>query len=135
MKNLNREYLISFIKESVKFGIVGVLNTLVTLAVIFLLSKVFHFYYLLANWVGYIFGFTNSFIFNKLWTFKSKGDFRREAFFFVLIFIICYIIQAIFLVFFKESLKISADLSQILSMIIYTICGFLGNKIFTFRKI
>ncbi len=131
---LNKEKLLSFVKESVKFGLVGVLNTLVTLAVIFILTKVFHFYYLLANWIGYIFGFTNSFIFNKLWTFKSKGDFRREALFFILIFIVCYIIQAVFLVIFKEILKISGDISQILAMVIYTICGFLGNKIFTFRK-
>jgi putative flippase GtrA len=70
------------IKQILKFIIIGLLNSLITLAIIYFLFNIYKMDYRIANAVGYIIGFINSFIWNKLWTFKSNKNFLIEAFFF-----------------------------------------------------
>jgi putative flippase GtrA len=61
--------------QFVKFGIVGVSNTLITFAVYTLLLKVFSVWYLAASAVGFIAGATNGFLLNRRWTFREHvGD-------------------------------------------------------------
>jgi putative flippase GtrA len=61
--------------QFVKFGIVGVSNTLLTFAVYTLLLKVFDVWYLAASAIGFIVGTTNSFLLNRRWTFSEHvGD-------------------------------------------------------------
>jgi putative flippase GtrA len=61
--------------QFVKFGIVGVSNTLLTFAVYTLLLKVFGVWYLLASAIGFIVGATNGFLLNRRWTFSDHvGD-------------------------------------------------------------
>lgn len=56
----------------IKFGLVGVLNTVVDLAVFMLLTAIGA-AYLPAQIVSYGCGVLNSYIFNKKWTFRSGG--------------------------------------------------------------
>ena len=84
--------------------------------------------------IGYTFGFINSFIWNKFWTFKSKNFQTKEAVLFIFVFLISYAIQFILLLFLKEVIHIKVELAQILAMIFYTIINFLGNKYLTFKK-
>jgi putative flippase GtrA len=61
--------------QLVKFGIVGVSNTLLTLVVYTLLLKVFGVWYLAASAVGFAVGATNGFLLNRRWTFRDHvGD-------------------------------------------------------------
>ncbi len=61
--------------QFVKFGIVGVSNTLLTLVVYTVLLKVFGVWYLAASAIGFIVGATNGFLLNRKWTFKEHvGD-------------------------------------------------------------
>src|SRR5271166_7070731 len=61
--------------QFVKFGIVGVSNTLLTFAVYTLLLKVFGVWYLAASAIGFIVGATNGFLLNRRWTFSGHvGD-------------------------------------------------------------
>jgi putative flippase GtrA len=61
--------------QFVKFGIVGVSNTLLTLLVYALLLKVFGVWYLAASAVGFAVGATNGFLLNRRWTFRDHvGD-------------------------------------------------------------
>ena len=65
--------------QFVKFGIVGVSNTLLTLVVYTVLLKVFGVWYLAASAIGFIVGATNGFLLNRKWTFKEHvGDSRRR---------------------------------------------------------
>ena len=122
------------IRQFIKFGLVGVLNTIITLSIIFVFMKLFNVSYILSNVIGYLFGFINSFILNKIWTFKSKKSIGSESFFFVLIFIICYFIQLAFLIILKEKLLVKPEYAQIISMIFYSIINFTGNKFITFKN-
>jgi putative flippase GtrA len=61
--------------QFVKFGIVGVSNTLLTLAVYTLLLKVVGVWYLAASAIGFAVGATNGFLLNRRWTFREHvGD-------------------------------------------------------------
>ncbi len=58
-----------------KFGIVGVSNTLLTFVVYTLLLKVFGVWYLAASAIGFVVGATNGFLLNRRWTFREHvGD-------------------------------------------------------------
>jgi putative flippase GtrA len=68
---LNAPVIIQF----VKFGIVGLSNTLLTFAVYTLLLKGFGVWYLAASAIGFMVGATNGFLWNRRWTFREHvGD-------------------------------------------------------------
>jgi putative flippase GtrA len=61
--------------QFVKFGIVGVSNTLLTFIVYTLLLKVFGVWYIAASAIGFIVGAVNGFLLNRRWTFAGHvGD-------------------------------------------------------------
>ncbi|HEX4435785.1 MAG TPA: GtrA family protein [Solirubrobacteraceae bacterium] len=61
--------------QFVKFGIVGISNTLLTFVVYTLLLKVFGVWYLAASAIGFVIGAVNGFLLNRRWTFAGHvGD-------------------------------------------------------------
>lgn len=69
--NLGNEW----VKQVVKFLTVGVVNTIFDLSVYILLTRLFPFFISHKVWakgVSFIVGITNSFIFNRAWTFRSE---------------------------------------------------------------
>jgi putative flippase GtrA len=63
------------VAQFVKFGIVGISNTLLTFAVYTLLLKGFGLWYIAASAIGFIIGATNGFLLNRRWTFAGHvGD-------------------------------------------------------------
>ena len=70
-----RQSRAALLVQFVKFGIVGVSNTLLTLAVYTLLLKVLGVWYLGASAIGFAVGATNGFLLNRRWTFSEHvGD-------------------------------------------------------------
>ena len=135
MKNkTNFKKIITTGIQFLKFGIVGLLNTLITLSIIFILMKLLHVSYRISNIIGYIFGLSNSFIWNKFWTFKSKIFSAREIILFLLVFLVSFGLQFLILNLLVEIIHINEDLSQIFAMIFYTIINFFGNKYITIKN-
>ena len=122
------------IKQLIKYGLVGISNTLITLAVIFIFMKLLNFSYIISNAVGFLFGFINSFILNKIWTFKSKKSVGRESLLYIMIFAVCYILQLILLIVLKEKLHVKPEYAQIIAILFYSMLNFSGNKYITFKK-
>jgi putative flippase GtrA len=61
--------------QFVKFGIVGVSNTLLAFAIYTLLLKGFGVWYLAASAIGFVVGAVNGFLLNRRWTFSGHvGD-------------------------------------------------------------
>ncbi len=131
---INKEWIVKSFFEMVKFGFVGVLNTIAGLGGFFILLNVFHIQYVVSNTIGYSLGFINSFLWNKFWTFKSGGFSRMEVVLFFIVFIICFSIESGMLIYLKESVKLDIFWSQIIAMVVYTLLGFIGNKALTFNK-
>ncbi len=128
-----------------KFLVVGVMNTLVTLVVIYLLHAA-GCGDMASNFAGYVAGLINSFIWNRRWVFRSSGDRWGEAFRFLLGFAICYAIQAVFIwgtvrysplaTFEGEVCGISFDgygVATLIGMGVYTVANFAYNRMVTFK--
>ena len=82
------------IKQAIKYGVVGLSNTLITMIVIWVMMKLFGCREGLSNLTGYVAGILNSFIWNKQWTFKgSSTGWTKGAVRFTIAFIICYALQ------------------------------------------
>jgi len=65
---------IPLVAQFIKFGTVGVANTLLTFVVFTVLVKGFGVWYILASAIGFVAGASNGFLLNRSWTFKGhKG--------------------------------------------------------------
>ena len=138
-------------EQALKFGIVGLGNTLLTLVVIWIMTELLGCSAILSNFTGYAIGIISSYIFNRQWTFKSTVSWKKSAIRFFLVCGICYLVQFSVLLFvsryyaenpplyafFKPVLdifKISPSYYiHIFAMIFYTLLNFLFNKFYTFK--
>lgn len=120
--------------QAFRFGLVGLINSGITLTVIFVVMKGLGLHYALSNIIGYMLGFLNSFVLNKIWTFRSRGNVGLEGVLFVTVFGVCYLMQLGALVFMKETMGVEADHAQLLAMVVYTGLNFTLNKLITFKN-
>lgn len=66
---------VTVVVQLLKFGIVGVSNTLLAFAVYTILLKVFGVWYVAASGIGFAVGAVNGFLLNRRWTFREhSGD-------------------------------------------------------------
>ena len=122
------------IKQAIKYGVVGVINTLITAGVIWFMMKLLGCADVVSNVVGYIAGVLNSFIWNKKWTFKSTEKWLGSAIRFGVVFGICYLLQLGLLVFvLNPYLAIDPYYNQLIAMAFYTAINFVMNKFYTFK--
>lgn len=140
------------IRQAVKYSVVGVINTLLTLIVIWVMTKTMGHTEALSNFVGYLIGITNSFLLNRTWTFGSHANIWKSAVKFLGVFAVCYLLQLSVLLslnhccptnpplfaFLEPLLQIfridALFYIQMLSMVVYTVVNFLINKYYTFKK-
>lgn len=126
----NNKSIIQF----VKFGIVGVSNTLLTAATIWILLKILHCSDYSSNFIGYVVGLINSFIWNRKWTFESKSKVGVTVFKFIATFAVSYLLQLGNLYLLLHFTHIDSYISQILSIVVYTCINFILNKYYTFKN-
>lgn len=60
-------------KQAGKFGLVGIMNTVIDLGIFNVLSQVFGVYVVVANIISVGVAIVNSYIWNKNWTFQDKS--------------------------------------------------------------
>lgn len=123
-----------FLKQFIKYSIVGVFNTLIGLGIIFVLFNIYKINYILANVIGYSLGLINSFLWNKRWTFRSLNHYSKEIIPFIFIFIVSYFANLIGLIISVEVFMINHNLSFILGSIIYVAISFTANRKWTFSN-
>lgn len=122
------------VKQAIKYGIVGVVNTLITAAVIWVMMKNLGFPDIVSNITGYAVGLLNSFVWNKQWTFRStSAGWRNSAIRFGVVFGICYSLQLGVLMYLNKVLDVDPYYNQLLAMAFYTVINFLMNKFYTFK--
>ena len=127
---MNRKFFI----EAFKYGIVGIINTFLTLFIIWLLRSVLDTSLVLANATGYTAGFICSFVLNRSWTFKASNGWIKGGFKFLIAFLICYMIQLAFVLLLKRWTVLPETYITLLGMIVYTCINFPFNKYFTFQN-
>lgn len=141
--------------QLIKYGIVGVSNSLITLIVIFLCNEILGLKLMLSDTLGYIAGVINSFIWNKEWVFKTHDTkVLKEAGLFTGGFLLCFGLQFVTLLIIRNPMKsmsigllgtdftifgldanaIGEYAGVIIGMVVYTLSNFVFNRCVTFRK-
>lgn len=116
-----------------KYLIVGLLNTSITISIIFLLKWTLNLNDIFANAMGYGSGLIFSFFANKKWTFNFIGEKQYIFIKFIIVFFIAYLCNLAVVVISMN--YVNSYISHTLGVPAYTIIGYLGNRFFTFKSI
>ena len=147
MKNDRVAEIKKTLVQLVKYGIIGVSNTVITLVTFYVLNTLLNVPYVPANVTGYVLGVANSFFWNRTWVFKNKNDWKRQAVLFIIGFLICWGLQILFSWVLLEmcdmkNLSISwlpmkkagQNIVMVLAMVVYTLANYAFNRTFTFKE-
>jgi putative flippase GtrA len=121
------------LREAIRYGLVGVLNTLVGFAAFSFCLYVLRLDPGLSDVLSYIVGLANSFFWNRRWTFNSRGRATRQLLPFIVVFAVSFLVQYLVFNLAKGVLGAGPVLAYVCGMIVYTGLGYLGNKRFTFK--
>ena len=125
------------IQQAVRFGLVGVLNTLIDYAVysLLLLIPFVRENYVIAQVAGYSAGLANSLYCNKRWTFAQKERISKSQLIaFLVINLAALGVSTAVLVMAQEWLGLGPYLGKIVATVFSMGVNFLGNKIIVFKK-
>lgn len=125
---------------AVKFLLVGVVNTLVGSAVMFLLYNLAHANYWLSSAANYVAGGIVSFFLNKHFTFQNKEKSGKQVAKFVLTVAVCYLLAyglakpAVGLLLGGQSVTLRDNAAMLTGMVLYTALNYFGQRFFAFRS-
>ncbi len=121
------------IVQFIKFGIVGVSNTLLTLVVYTVLLKVFGVWYLAASAIGFAVGATNGFLLNRRWTFREHiGDALTPVRWGIVQTCGLGVNEALLYVFVHNA-RLDKLVAQVCATAVVTVTTFFANRAWTFR--
>jgi putative flippase GtrA len=117
-----------------RFLLVGILNTAVGLGTIYASKYFFSLSDVPANVVGYFVGLTNSFFWNRRWTFSHSGNSLWTAARFVLVFAVAYLSNLMLMLSLISRFHFNAYAGQAFATIPYTVIFYLGSRYFVFVR-
>ncbi|MCM1337840.1 MAG: GtrA family protein [Candidatus Amulumruptor caecigallinarius] len=131
-----------------RYLVTGVINTLVTLIVIYICKSIIGVNPWVSNAVGYVAGLINSFVWNKLWVFHSSDSgWRGESVRFFGGFLLCYgvqlgvtwlmdtyVIDPEFMLHIGSFAFSGYAIATLVGMMVYTGANFIYNRLVTFRN-
>lgn len=129
----------------VKYCAVGAMNTLITLAVIYVCKSLLEWNPYLSNALGYGCGLVNSFVCNRRWVFHSHGQYMGEILRFLLGFVACYALQlaAVYLLtkhyghytYTLAGIVLSGyGIATLIGNALYTMANYAYNRLITFTR-
>ncbi len=122
-----------FKHSTIKFASVGIINTLLSIAIIFTLKYFANASDVLSNAFGYLSGLTCSFILNKSWTFEHSETTWSALPKFLLVFGVSYLIN-IFTVLIFIKMGVNDYYAQLTGIPLYSITFYFGSKYFAFSR-
>ena len=133
-----------FSSQFVRFGIVGILNTLIGAGVMLFAYNVLHCGYWISSALNYFIGSIFSFIANKYFTFKCKKQSIREIIRFTVNIMTCYLVAyGIAKPLVKCGLRKiglgidkghTEQLAMICGMVLFVLLNYIGQKLFVFKN-
>lgn len=116
-----------------RYSLVGLLNTLATLLVIYGLKACFGAGDYWANAAGYGVGLVMSFLLNRAYTFGYDGALSRAAVQFLLAFAVCYAINLAVVAVLVDGVRMSGYLAQPCGMVCFTVSFYVLLRTQVFR--
>jgi putative flippase GtrA len=117
----------------IRFGIVGVMNTLITIVSFWILSKI-GVGYITANIISYLIGVVNSYFFNSRWVFKVDSKKSSRGVRFLIINLIVLVINTGLLILFVDKVGLNKYVAQILVIGICMVLNYFLNRKWTFSE-
>lgn len=132
-------------EKLVKFAMVGVLNTLVGYSINFVLLNFAGAGYWLSSAANYVLTSIMSFFLNKYFTFKSKGNLKKEAVKFTVNIAVCYLLaytiakpltQFILNKIFEGTFQnnIIDNVATLVGMVLFVVFNYSGQRFFAFKN-
>lgn len=120
--------------QFIKFSIIGAINTLLHILILYILVEFFSVYYLIASLFGFLVAVVNSFILNSKFTFKSDLKKRTyiKFFKFFALSTLALLVNIFVLYISTEYFEIWYIYSQIIATLFSLSLNFVGNKYWTF---
>lgn len=124
---------VPLVAQFVKFGLVGVSNTLLTFSVYTLLLKAFGVWYVAASAIGFAVGAVNGFLWNRAWTFRGHvGDALTPVRWFV-VQTFGLLVNSGLVYLFVDGVGLGELIGQAMTIAIVTVMTFFANRSWTFR--
>jgi putative flippase GtrA len=125
------------ITQFIKFGIVGLSNTIIAYAIYFLLVY-FNLHYIFASIIAFIFSVLNSFFWNNKYVFKKQHEQKRNILHSLLKTYLSYaftglLLQNILLFVFIDIMHISTYIAPLFGLAITVPLNFILNKLWAFK--
>lgn len=123
-----------------KFVLVGVINTLVGTAVMFLCYNAFHCSYWFSSAMNYVIGSIVSYFLNKYFTFQNKERSWKIVVKFIINITVCYLVAygvakpLVAHVLSGQTVTIQENGAMLVGMVLFVILNYLGQKFFAFKK-
>jgi putative flippase GtrA len=121
------------IRKFIKFSLVGVVNTVVFYGIYYVLLQV-GLVYAIALTVSNIVAIANSYVLNKLFTFKTKEKSFKETVRFFIVAGIQYLLNLLIVHVCVSFIGISATLAGVIAIGITVFISYFGHKLWTFRE-
>lgn len=119
------------LRASFRFIVVGIGNTLIALALIFLAKGVFGFGDAVANGIGYAIGLLVGFLLNRNWTFRHGGSIARSLPAFLFVQAVAYALN-LYCVLSLIELGVDSYWAQVWGIPPYTLVSYVGSRWFVF---
>ena len=122
-----------------KFILVGVVNTAVGTAIMFIFYNVFHFSYWISSAANYVFGSILSYVLNRLFTFQNKTAAGKTLPRFVLNISLCYLVAygiakpVAARILSGFSLTAQENFGMLVGMCLFVGLNYVGQRFFVFR--
>lgn len=129
----------NLIVQFIKFGIVGVSNTLISLAIYYVLVY-FNCNYIVANTLGFIISVLNAYYWNNKYVFKSKEkvngakDKVKQLVKVYMSYGVTFLLSTVLLYVMVDLMHISEYIAPIINLCITVPLNFVMNKLWAFKK-
>ena len=123
--------MMNIIKQVIKFGIVGVIATLIDYIILFILTEYVGLYYLISSIISFSISLIFNYILSIIWVFNIKNkQTYKELLLFVILSIVGLIINQIILYFCTDILNCYYMISKMIATVIVMIYNFITRKKF-----
>ena len=127
-------------KTTFKFILVGIINTAVGTAVMFVFYNLFHANYWISSAMNYVIGSIVSYFLNKYFTFQNSEKSVKQVVKFVVNITICYLLAygmakpLVKFVLSNCAVSIQENVAMLAGMCIFVGLNYIGQKFIVFRK-
>lgn len=127
--------MIELIGQFLKFGVVGLLGTVIDFLFTWLCKEKLKWNKFLANSIGFMLAATSNYILNRIWTFESDNpEVGREYFSFFIVSVIGLGLNNLILFLLHEKGKMNFYLAKAFAIALVTLWNFVANYFFTFHQ-